>query len=78
MENQTNTMGGSHLVTRLRYDSVLLGLQGQAVPTVGVRYGTGITMCGIGSRIAGPRLAFAHGRSIPVSRGSPPIFDDDR
>lgn len=76
MENQTKTMGGSHLVTRLRYDSALRGLQGQAMPTVGMR--DGITECGIGSRIAGPRLAFAHGRSIPNSRGSPPIFDDDR
>ncbi len=78
MENQTRTMGSAHLVTRLRYDSALRGLPGQTVPTVGVKYGTGITECGIGSRIAGPRLAFAHGRSIPISRGSPPIFDDDR
>lgn len=77
MENQTKTMGSAHLVTRLRYDSALLGLQGQTVPTVGVKYGTAI-MCGIGSRTAGPRFAFAHGRSIPISRGSPPIFDDDR
>jgi hypothetical protein len=77
MENQTRTMGGVHLVTRLRYDSALHGLQGQTVPTVEVKYGTAI-MCGIGSRAAGPRFAFAHGRSIPISRGSPPIFNDDR
>jgi len=76
MENQTKMMGSAHLVTRLRYDSALRSLPGQAVPTVGVKYS--ITECGIGSRIAGPRFAFAHGRSIPNSRGSPPIFDDDR
>ncbi len=76
MENQTKTMGITHLVTRLRYDSALRGLQSQVVPTVGVKYDTGISTCGIGSRIAGPRFAFAHGRSMPVSRGSPPLYDD--
>ena len=78
MHDQTNTMGLAHLTTRLRYDSALYGLQGYAMPTVGVKIDRGINWCRIGSRIAGPRFVFAQGRRMPTSRGSPPIYDDDR
>ena len=79
MENQTNTTGLFPLVTRLRYDSTL---HGTTMSAVGVKIDTGtiitssIAMCGIGLRNAGPRSAFAHGRSMPISRGSPPIYDE--
>lgn len=79
MENQTNTAGFFPLVTRLRNDSAL---HGRTMSAVGVKFDTGITIpgsiatCGIGLRNAGPRSAFAHGRSMPISRGSPPIYDE--
>jgi hypothetical protein len=76
MENQTITTGYRSLVTRLRHDSNLFGLHGWTMPAVGLKIDTGIIMCGIGSRIAGPRSVFAQGRSMPISRGSPSIYDD--
>ncbi len=78
MHDQTYVMGLNHLTTRLRYDSALRGLQGYAMPGVGVKNDTGINMWGIGLRMTGPRFVFAQGRSVPTSRGSPPIYDDDR
>jgi hypothetical protein len=78
MHDQTDTTGFSPFSTRLRYDSAL---HGTAMPAVGVKSDTGITciaLCEIGLRSAGPRFVFAHGRSAPVSRGSPPVFKDDR
>jgi hypothetical protein len=31
--------------------------------------------CGTRVRTAGPRHAFAQGRTLPISRGSPPFYD---
>jgi hypothetical protein len=78
MHDQTCVMGLTHLTTRLRNDSALRGLQGYAMPGVGVKNETGVSTWGIGLRMAGPRFVFAQGRSVPTSRGSPPIYDDDR
>lgn len=84
MENQTTMRGHNPLVTRLRYDSALFGLHGYAAsPAVGVRkidtgikLIPGIALRGVVLRENGPRFAFAQGRSVPTSRGSPPIDDD--
>jgi len=73
MENQTITTGYHSLATRLRNNSTL---HGWTMPAVGMKIDTGITMCGIGSRNAGPRSVFAQGRSMPISRGSPSLYDD--
>lgn len=78
MENQTTTIGTACLVTRLRYDSALFDLHGYAMPAVGAKLDSGITLSEIGVRCAGPRLVFAQGRSLPTSRGSPPVYEDDR
>ncbi len=83
MENQTNTTSYYPLVTRLRNDSALSGLHSWTVPAVrvkidsaGIASNSCIATCGIGLRNAGPRVAFAQGRSMPISRGSPPIYDE--
>jgi hypothetical protein len=78
MENQTTTIGTTCLVTRLRNDSALLGQHGYAMPAVGAKSASGINLCEIGVRITGPRFLFAQGRSLPISRGSPPVYQDDR
>jgi hypothetical protein len=86
MENQTTMSGYNPLVTRLRYDSALFGMHGFVMSAVGVRkidtgikLIPGIAMTGLTGGVLcenGPRFAFAQGRSMPTSRGSPPIYDD--
>ena len=68
MANQTRLFG----MTRLRYDSALHGyiLPGSMVKLC--------IECAFLNKIniAGPIVFFAQGRSMPISRGSPPFYDD--
>ena len=66
MANQTRLLA----MTRLRYDSALHGyiLPGSTVKLC--------IECAFLTNIAGPIVFFAQGRSMPISRGSPPFYDD--
>ncbi len=67
MASITNLPG----MTWLPNDSVY---RGRAVPIgwVALSITDGYGTC---TRIAGPRHAFAQGRIMPISRGSPPFYD---
>lgn len=71
---------GTHLLyctTYPGYDSAHLGL---AVPfgwgINRIRIDSKIGMGGFAVRVAGPLSVFAHGLSMPISRGSPPLIYD--
>ena len=66
MAMQTRMLG----LTRLRYDSALLGY---VLPCSTLKL---CIECGILNNISGPIVFFARGRSMPISRGSPPFYDD--
>ena len=56
-----------HSIRRLRYES---GTNGHAIPFDWVK------LCingGVSNNFSGPIFVFAQGRSMPISRGSPPI-----
>jgi len=54
-------------ISRLRYDSALYG---HAMPCDLVKV---CIMGGTLNNFSGPIFVFAEGRSVPISRGSPPI-----
>ncbi|HLX56321.1 MAG TPA: hypothetical protein VKR83_04785 [Ktedonobacteraceae bacterium] len=57
-------------LTRLRYESALYG---HAVPFGGVTPTIGFG--GVPGKFSGPVFA-TNGRSMPISRGSPPFYDE--
>ena len=66
MANQTRMPG----LTRLRYDSAL---RGYVLPCSTVKL---CIKCAVHINLAGPIVFFAQGSSMPISRGSPPFYDD--
>jgi len=56
-----------HSISRLRYDSAFYGY---AMPFDLVKV---CNMGGTLNNFSGPIFVFAQGRSVPISRGSPPI-----
>lgn len=59
-------------LTRLRYDSALYG---HAAPFSG-RELTGPRLLCVKLIISGPDFFVAQGISVPISRGSPPFYDE--
>ena len=66
MANQTRMLG----LTRLRYDSAHCGY---VLPCSTVKL---CIECAVLVNLAGPIVFFAQGSSMPISRGSPPFYDD--